>query len=170
MSLDTSILQPMDIVVVDGNWYNPLHRLIQWRCLDSAVHCFPIINPRLDNYELALGTMKIGNLKTYIGKSISIHRYKNISSEDLLKVLSWTHQRFEAAQGYNFFGQWFMGYVFGFRSARMVDEPNRWDCSELPYCSFQENGFPITVKEETLPMPRLFRYSTMFETIYSGIL
>ena len=159
-------LKPMDIIVVDGIDYNPLHAVIEWRCLDSAVHCAVVKNTQGELYDLKLFNIKMSNIKDYQDRNYSIHRFKQ--PFDAEKLIAWCEATFTNDIQYDAIHQWLLGFVFGMGVKAIADNPNAWTCAEFPYWCFTENGYQLTSKEEILPMPRLFRYNNNFECIYDS--
>jgi hypothetical protein len=159
-------LQPLDIVLVDGLWYNPAHWMIQWRSLDSGVHCFTIKDTDGNGYNPLFKGVQIDNISKYKGRKITVCRYRY--SVDTEKVLKWCEDKLSKSKRYDFFKQWLFGFVLGIATKHISNDPNAWTCSELPYWMFQDNGYKITTTEEVLPLPRLFRYHNDFEIVFSG--
>jgi hypothetical protein len=167
-------LKPMDIIVVDGQWFMPHHWLIRWRGLDPAVHCVlvknsqgEIWNPIFTGIKEGNADGKFGNLDYYKGRKVSIHRYTGEFDDQ--KLVCWTTVKKSESKGYDFWRQWLLGFVCGITAKYLSNDETRWTCAELPYWAFQENGLALTSREEKLPMPRLFRYNSCFETIFEGI-
>jgi hypothetical protein len=167
-------LRAFDLVVVDGLWYMPHHWLIRWRGLDKGVHCVTVMNeqgeiwnPIFTGIKQGLADGKHGHIDYYKGRSISIHRYKgDFNSEDLC---TWGRQTKDKSTGYDFWRQWLFGFVCGISTQSLSNDETKWTCAEFPYWAFQSNEILLTSREETLPMPRLFRYNDHFETIFEGI-
>jgi len=160
------ILLPLDIAVIDGLWYMPHHPPIMWRGLDRGVHCLTIATPQGDGWSPEFAGIEIRNLDEYRGRTISIHRYKG--EFDRRRLLDWCFRTVQASQGYDY-RQWLMGFILGIIRPQWSDNSRHWTCAELPYWAFQDNGYPITGQDEVLPMPRLFRYSTEFKTVFKGV-
>lgn len=160
-------LQPMDIVVVDSKVSSWLHNVIQWRCLDDAVHCAIVLNSQGDIIEADFNGIKESTLDSYAGRNITIHRYKFTPKLD--KLHGWLYNTVASNTGYDY-RQWLFGFVLGIGIKKLSDDPTKWTCAELPYWMFQESGYPLTVKEEILPMPRLFRYNNNFTKVFEGVI
>lgn len=165
-------LQPMDIVVLSGKtgypWYKWFaHRLITWRSLEDAVHCLTIKSAAGDCWSPEFSGLLNKNLAMYKGYTCTIHRYT--PSFDKQGLAGWCEATQLKSHGYDFWRQWVCGYVLGILKSIANDE-TRWTCSELPYWAFQSHGLILTAKDELLPMPRLFRYSTQFTKVFEGVL
>lgn len=160
-------LRPMDIIVVNGQWFNPMHWAIQWRSIDSGVHCATVKDSSGAIYNPLFAGIKLDHIDKYNGRYISIYRYKG--EADIEKLSNWCKDTYKKSKGYDFFRQWLLGYVLGIAVESIASDPNLWTCSEFPYWAFMENGYRLTSREEVLPLPRLFRYNTNFELIYEGI-
>ena len=159
-------LKPLDVVVVNGLWYMPHHWLIRWRGLDSGVHCVTIAyNGGKNAISPEFTGMRFRDMDHYKGRRVTIHRYKGKLP---LGIKGWLGLTFATSKGYDF-RQWIFGFVLGLTRKKWADNSQQWTCAELPYWAFQENGEMITPKDEVLPMPRLFRYNPLFETIFDGV-
>lgn len=159
-------LQPMDVVVFDGTG-KFLHNVIEWRCLDTAVHCTTIRASDGSQFDPDFKGLKISSINDYKGRYLSIHRYRGYL--DRAKLIRWCDNLLkpENNTGYDY-KQWLFGFVFGITAKSISDNETSWTCAELPYWAFQENGYKLTEKDEVLPMPRLFRYNMLFEKIFEG--
>lgn len=157
-------VKPFDIVVFDSTG-SILHKIIAWRSLDVAVHCTLIKDSQGYMYDPDFKGVKITNLTDYTGRDITILRYKFNLHQASLEA--WCKDKFNIQEGYDY-SQWLFGFVFGLRVKQIADAPNKWTCAEFPYWAFQETGHTLTLKEELLPMPRLFKYSPNFDVIFEG--
>lgn len=156
-------LQPLDIVVIDGLWTRPHHPPIMWRSLDKAVHCLTIADYVGKGWSPEFTGIKRRHIDYYRGRSLSIHRYRG----DVRKLVPLAFDQEKEAAGYDF-RQW-GGFILGIPDRAYSDNSTAYTCSEFPYRLFQENGFPLTAKDEALPLPRLFRFNDHFETIFAGV-
>lgn len=160
------ILQPFDVVVVDGLWYMPHHWLIRWRGLDKGVHCLTVTGPTTETcISPEFMGLQVRQLSHYKGRRITIHRFKGSLPDNRS---SWFRKTLAESKGYDF-RQWVFGFILGITRKAWADDSDLWTCAELPYWAFQENDRRITTVDEVLPMPRLFRYNTNFETIFDGV-
>lgn len=157
-------LQPLDIVVFSGQ-SKLLHSVIEWRSLDSAVHCAIVVNSAGTLYDPDFKGIVKSNLSDYKGRQVTIHRYNG--QLDTAKLITWCESKVIASKGYDY-KQWLFGFVLGINTKAIADDETCWTCAELPYWMFQENYYKLTPKEEILPMPRLFRYNPCFTTIFEG--
>jgi hypothetical protein len=157
--------KPYDIVVVDGLWYMPHHWLIRWRGLDKGVHCVTLINDKGSIWNPVFAGIKVDHVDSYKGRHITVHRYKKP-----FELGDWGATTVKNSSGYDFFRQWLLGFVLGMATKALSNDETKWTCAEFPYWAFQDNGYKITEKDETLPMPRLFRYNKEFECVYEGTL
>lgn len=160
------VLQPLDVVVFDGLG-SFVHKLIEWRGLDPAVHSAVVLDSKGTLYDPDFKGIVKTNISDYTGRNCTVHRF--IQHVDALKLLAWCETSMASAKGYDY-AQWFFGFVLGILSKKIADDPNKWTCAELPYWMFQENGYKLTPKDELLPMPRMFRYNPAFNTIYEGVI
>jgi hypothetical protein len=162
-NMENITILPLDIVLIDSTWYNLMHRIIQWRGLDPAIHVLTVINEDGTCLSPGITGIKKENIRDYYKKNISIHRYLGEPTgvyDSLMKY-------YNTSEGYDF-RSCILGGIFGITCAKWVEESNHYTCSELPYWAFQDN-VRMTPKDEILPMPRIFRYNPMFDTIYEGI-
>ena len=159
-------LKPFDVVIVDGLWYMPHHWPIRWRGFDAGVHAVTVINTFGDIWNPVFTGIKIDNLKSYKGRRITVHRYKGELDTDRLQSLASSIT--SNSLGYDFIQQWLLGFVLGFSANTLVNDERRWTCAEFPYWLFMYAGYCLSAKEETLPMPRLFRYNDHFECVFDG--
>lgn len=155
-----------DVIVVDGLWYMPHHWLIKWRGLDKGVHCVTVIDEQGECWNPLFKGIEISHLDKYRGRTVTVLRYKG--DLDYVTLENWGHETAKKSKGYDFIKQWLMGFVCGFSTKSIANDETKWTCAEFPYWGFQENGYPLTSREESLPMPRLFRYSDKFECVYEG--
>lgn len=160
------VLQPLDIVVFSRQ-SKLLHSVIEWRSLDSAVHCAVIVDSKGQLYDPDFKGIVKSNLADYAGRHATIHRYNG--QLDTAKLLAWCESKFNISKGYDY-RQWLFGFVCGIGVKAIADDETCWTCAELPYWMFQENLYKLTPKDEVLPMPRLFRYNPCFTTIFEGVL
>jgi hypothetical protein len=165
-------LKPMDVVILTGTgykwYYEPVHILIKWRTLGDAVHCITMKDNITGYSPTFKGVDKIELHSMYKGFGCNVFRYnKPVDIEQLTK---WCEEKFDTNKGYDFWRQWFLGFVCGSQKRNLVNEEDKWTCSEFPYWAFQENGLKLTPREEILPMPRLFLYHNDFDCVYSGII
>lgn len=162
--------KPMDIVLLDGLWYMPHHWLIKWRSLDPSVHCLVIKDESGNLYNPIFTGIKTdgkyGHISHYAGRNATIMRFK--SELDVDKMLEWCERTVKDSDGYDFLGQWLLGFVCGIATKKLADNPKAWTCAEFPYWAFQECGYKLTEQDEVLPMPRLFRFNSEFEIVYQG--
>lgn len=162
-----TMLEPLDIVVLDGKWWIPYHWPIMWRGLDRAVHTVMVVRPDGLCVDPSLFGVKQKNIKSYSGRHATVLRYNK--PYDRNAVMQWCLRTSESAEGYDFVRQWLLGFVLGLNSS-IADDEHRWTCSEFPYWAFQDNGYTLTRKPERLPMPRLFRYHPDFSVVFEGTL
>jgi hypothetical protein len=155
-------LQKLDMITIDGVWYNPLHWLIQWRGLDSAVHNLIVQDDLGYCFSPQLSGIKIEHISAYNNRNITIHRFKNLTPEIWTTLISYYNDN----KGYDL-RLFFLGGVLGLTCKKWVDTSKQYLCSEMLYWAIQEN-IKITPKDETLPLPRFFRYNPFFEKIYEG--
>lgn len=161
-------LQPLDIVLVNGIWYNPAHWMISWRSLDRGVHCFTIKDTDGNGYNPLFTGMEINNISKYKGRNVTILRHKYLHHDKINTILNWCESKFNESRRYDFIGQWLLGFVLGINSKSIANDDTAWTCSEFPYWMFQENGVKITSIDEVLPLPRLFKYHNDFSIIFDG--
>lgn len=159
-------LKAFDVVIIDGLWYIPHHWPIRWRGFDNGVHAVTVRNEHGDIWNPVFTGIKEDNIKSYKGRKITIHRYKG--ELNMSKLLLLAQVVTSTSQGYDFIRQWLFGFVLGLSSKTLVNDEHRWTCAEFPYWLFTYTGHKLTAKEETLPMPRLFRYNDHFECIFDG--
>lgn len=167
--------KPFDIVVIDGEWYMPHHWLIKWRGFNNGVHCVTLMNesgeiwnPTFLGIHAGFKSGKTGHISYYTGRRVTIHRYKG--SLDFSKLIIWGNNTVLNSSGYDFIKQWLLGFVLGITDIFLVNDETKWTCAEFPYWAFQDNGYNITARDETLPMPRLFRFNDHFDCIFEGVL
>lgn len=158
-------LEPLDIVVVDGQWFMPHHWLIRWRGLDPGVHCFTVAGALGEGWSPEFMGIKRRHLSHYRGRRITVHRLKN--NAHATEILQRLVAAEKTATGYDF-RQWLLGFILGMTRRAWVDSSTQWTCAEFPYWPIQDR-LRITPTDEVLPMPRLFRYNPAFETVFSGV-
>lgn len=153
---------PLDVIVVDGHIYNPIHLGIMWRGLDSGTHCLTVKN--IDGAVWSPEGKGILNktLKDYAGRTISTHRY--IGQLDRQKLWKWGYATQKACLGYDFTA--WAGFVTGLKS--LANDEQRYTCAEWPYWMFHGNGYPLTPNDEAFIYPRFFRFSPLFEEVFRG--
>ncbi len=161
-------LKPLDIVCVHGLRYNMAHLMIKWRSLDNIVHCFTLKDEDGYGYNPLFSGMEIDHISKYSGRYVTICRHKYIQEGKIKTILDWCESKYKLSKKYDFINQWLFGFILGFTSKSLVNNENAWTCSEFPYWMFQDNGVSITSVEESLPLPRLFKYHNDFEIIFEG--
>jgi hypothetical protein len=149
----------------------PHHWLIKWRSLDVGVHCVVVRNSDGDLYNPTFAGIKTsgkyGNLSYYKGRSVTIVRCNTEVNQP--KLINWCNKTVAESEGYDFFGQWLLGFVLGMFTNRLANNPKAWTCAEFPYWAFQDNGIKLTSTDEILPLPRLFKYSNRFTKVFQGV-
>lgn len=159
------VLQPMDIIVIDGLWLMPHHDLIMWRGLDPASHVVTCKDDLGNIWSPEFTGIKDRHISHYAGRKLSVHRFKNDCDIDALLADCYEQQK--ESKGYDF-RQWGMGFVLGITNKEYSDNSDQYTCAEFPYIPWQKRH-SITEKEEVLPMPRLFRYNNMFKQLFYGV-
>src|SRR5690242_9252341 len=91
--------QPLDVVVVDGHLYNPIHLGIMWRGLDKGSHCLTV-----KSFDGAVWSPQAGGildkfLADYAGREISAHRYQG--KVDYMRLLEWGYATQRTCKGYD---------------------------------------------------------------------
>ena len=164
--------QPLDIVVVEGQWFMPHHWLIKWRTLDCGVHCIIVRDEKGGLYNPIFSGIKTdgkyGNISFYKGRKVTVLRYEQLPTSN--KIMEWLEQTTKESEGYDFIGQWLFGFVCGMFTSKLTNDERAWTCAELPYWAFQDNGYELTSRPEVLPMPRLFKYHKDFKVVFEGTL
>jgi hypothetical protein len=167
---DNILFKPMDVIVFYSRPYNILHKLINWRCLDDSPHCATVVDlassGEAEIYDLDIKGFHINLLSAYKDWFCTVHRYNKVYNE--INLRAWCDEKLITSNGYDLWAQWIMGFCLGLTKRSLANDEHRWTCAELPYWAFQENGYKLTAKDEVLPMPRFFRYSTEFDCLYEG--
>ena len=153
----------MDVVVIDGQWWNPLHWLVRWRSFDKAVHVLTVATSRGVGWSPELAGIKVRDLSYFKGRRITVHRFKG----DTAPAQIVAHQQFNDWKGYDL-RQWFMAGVLGITHKKWATESKQYTCSEFPYWAFQDAN-QITPTDDIVPLPRLFRYHPQFDIVFDGV-
>ena len=160
-----SLIKPFDIVVFDAVSKNILHDLIEWRSIDAAVHCAVVKDTSGRLYDPDFKGIVETSILDYASRYKTIVRYNRYFDD--AKLAAWCDSTVAASTGYDY-KQWLFGFVLGIAKEKLANDPNKWTCAEFPYWMFQENGYKLTLKDELLPMPRLFKFNTNFNLVYKG--
>lgn len=155
--------QPLDVVVVDGQWYNPLHLGIMWRGLDPGSHCLTVKNIDGACWSPEAKGILNKHLRDYTGRTISAHRYIG-GPVDRDRLWRWGYQTQDICKGYDF--RAWLGFVTGLRS--LANDEERYTCAEWPYWMFHGNGHRLTPNDEAFIYPRFFRFNPLFEEVFRG--
>ena len=156
--------EPLDVVVVDGHRYNPLHLAIMWRGLDPGSHCLTVKNIDGAVWSPEGKGILDKHLTDYAGRTISAHRYIGPVDLDLDKLWKWAYATQKASKGYDMCA--WLGFVTGLKS--LANDETRWTCAEFPYWLFHDNGYRLTPNDEAFIYPRLFRFNPLFMEMYRG--
>jgi len=155
-------VQPLDIVVVDGHLYNPLHLAIMWRGLDKGSHCLTVKDTDGAVWSPQAGGILDKHLSDYICRGVSVHRYVGqFDREELLRQACKVQQM---CKGYDV--RAWLGFATGLKS--LSNDEERWTCAELPYWLFHGNGYRLTPVDEAFIYPRFFRFSPLFQEVWRG--
>ena len=154
--------QSLDVIVVDGHLYNPLHLGIMWRGLDKGCHCLTVLNEGGAVLSPEGKGVLDKHLADYRGRTISAHRC--IGQTDAKRLLKLAHRIQLRSKGYDFLA--WLGFMTGLKG--LANDEERWTCAELPYWLFHGNGHKLTPNDELFIYPRFFRFSPMFKEVYRG--
>lgn len=153
---------PLDVIVVDGHFYNPMHLGIMWRGLDKGCHCLTLKDDGGAVWSPEGKGIRNKHLSDYSGRTISAHRY--IEPVDQNRLLQWGHETQLKCRGYDF--EAWAGFVTGLKS--LSNDETRYTCAEWPYWMWRYNGYPLTPNEEKFIYPRFFRFNPLFEEVFRG--
>jgi hypothetical protein len=154
--------EPLDIVVVDGHPYNPLHLAIIWRGLDMGSHCLTVKNIDGAVWSPQAGGILDKKLSDYAGRDITVHRYQG--EVDCERLWIWGYAKQDTCKGYDFTA--WMGFATGLKS--LSNDEERWTCAEFPYWMFHGNGYTLTPNDESFIYPRFFRFNPLFREVWKG--
>jgi hypothetical protein len=156
------IIKTCDVIVIKGDWYNPLEAGIMLVSKSKYVHCMTVINQCGLVDEAILKGVIINYLSAHEGKDCVVMRYKNpIDEAKLLKYLAETRAK---SKGYDL-----LAYIGFLTNIQKLQDEDKWYCSERPYWMFQDNGYKLTEKDIHLIFPAFFVQDEVhFERVWEG--
>jgi uncharacterized protein YycO len=127
------ILQPLDILVFKGYWWNPVTGIIFTRTSTTYTHCAVYAGNGLIVEAVASGVKKrpVGH---YAGRPYKVMRYRHeIHPEHVQAALGWLECQVENAVGYDYLA--LLGFLTGWKA---FDEEDKFYCAELPAFMLKE--------------------------------
>ena len=153
------IYKPCDVVVIEGNKWNPLDWVIKQRTSTWWGHCAVIKNEDGYLFDPRAKGIENNHISKYSNRKHVIRRYKY--AFDIDERLIWCNEKQEKAGPYDFLA--LVGFLTGKRG---LGDENAWYCAELPYWMFQE--FPntrLTDEEISYIYPCFFMQCNDFITV-----
>lgn len=126
-------LQPLDIIVLKGQWYSPLTGFILKRTSTRWTHCAVYAGDGVIVEAKAKGVIETP-LAHYEGRERKVMRYKyEIHPAHVKAALDWLHEITVTSVPYDFIA--YMGFITGIQA---FDNPNRYYCAEVPIYTLKE--------------------------------
>jgi hypothetical protein len=130
-------LQPLDIIILRGNWYNPMTGFIYHRTSTAWSHGTIVSPDPRRQYEAVAEGVKITDVSKYAKRPKRVLR-ANFTIHDPEKLLAWLY----AQLGKHYEWRSYLGYITGIKTAYLND-PDQFVCIELASDMFTRNGYPI---------------------------
>lgn len=158
-------LRPMDIVVLNGEWFMPHHWIIEAKTMSEKVHAALVKNADGDIWNPIFTGVKDHNLtEKYRGRNLAVKRYiPGLSAQEIREMIDYADWRQRSILGYDF--ESLAGEITGIRALKSA---NRDRCDEFPFLVYWENGHRIADHKLDWPEPKFFYQSPLFETVFEG--
>jgi uncharacterized protein YycO len=127
------ILQPLDILVFRGQWYNPMALFIYQRTSTWYTHCAMYVGDGVIVEAKSHGVIETA-LAHYEGRERKVMRYRyEIHPAHVKAALDWLQEITVTSVGYDFVS--YLGYITGIKA---FDNPNKYACVEVPAYALKE--------------------------------
>lgn len=162
--MDQTILQPLDLLILRGNWYNPMLYVIMQRTSSRWTHAVTY-RGKGQVYDAGLKGVCYNSVDHYNGRGVAVLRYNNkLSLEEKIEMLKWLDRMAQDSVPYDF--KALLGFITGLKA---LDDENAWYCSEIPYWMYHEFRHPLFNGEKTFIYPADLYKCNDFNIIYEGV-
>lgn len=155
------IYKPLDIGIIRGHWWHPLHLMIMWRSLSNDTHAVIFTGNNSEIIEADVGGVLTSDISKYRGRHMKLLRYRG--DLDTGKLLLWLQEKQHTSKGYDYCA--WLGFATGIKE---LQDEDRWFCSELPFWMFQDNGYTLSNEKLTFIYPSDLARNHTFEIVWKG--
>lgn len=157
-----AVFQPLDIIIFEGNLYNPIHLLIEAKIMSPYVHCVLVKDFNGDLYDPSyIRGIKESNILDYKNRNCVIVRYRK--PININNVLLWCENTKKTIKQYDFIS------LFGFATGlRFLKSSKGLRCDEFVFNAYYDNSHKIANFKLDWPAPKYFVECPEFEIIYKG--
>jgi uncharacterized protein YycO len=153
-------LQPLDIIVFKGRWWNPMTHFIRHRTSTAWTHCALYVGEGKLVEAVASGVV-VTPLEHYAGRPGVALRYQfPIHEAHVMAALQWLADQVEEAIPYDLVA--FLGFITGLKA---FEEENKFYCAELPVYAYLEAGINLFNEPPAFIYPCEFVQSNDFEEV-----
>ena len=158
----------LDVVVLRGNWWNPMGAVIYTRTGTLWTHCVTVRGSDGNIYDAHTPGVELRNLNNYSGRFAAVLRRRDIDDiplKDKIAMIQWADDLVKAQNGYDF--KALVGFLCGIKC---FEDDSRWYCAELPYWMWEYHGYPIMNEEVTFIYPSDHYRCRAYKLITTGII
>jgi hypothetical protein len=165
--LETYKPKSLDVIVLRGQWWNPLTPVVATRTMSRWTHCVQVRGSDGIIYDAHFPGVKAEKLSNYQGRYAAVLRRRDIDSIPSpvkIKMISWADKLVSDDNKYDFLA--LLGFYFGIRS--FVKEDNKWYCAEIPYYMWEYHGYPLFNEKLTYIFPSDHYRNRCYQIISEG--
>lgn len=157
------MLQPLDVIVLRGNLYNPMTYVIMQRTSSRWTHAVTYKGSG-QVYDARMSGVCINKLDHYKGRRCAVLRYGNeIPHQRKIAMLLWLDKLAKESRPYDYAA--LLGFLTGVKA---FEDEHSWYCSEIPYWMFEEFQMPLFNGEKTFIYPSDLYRCNDFKIVYEG--
>lgn len=167
--LETYQPKSLDVIVLGGQWWNPILPVVWTRTLSRWTHCVQVRGADGRIYDAHLPGVECHQLSSYQGRSAAILRRRDIEDIPIairIQMIAWADQLVKEENAYDFLA--LAGFYLGIRS--FVKEDDKWYCAEVPYHMWEKFGYPMFNEKLTYVFPSDHYRNRCYKIIAEGVL
>lgn len=158
----------LDVVVLRGQWWNPMLPVIFTRTGTTWTHCVVVRGEDGQIYDAHTPGVECRHLGVYRGRKAAVLRRRDIDQipkTDKIKMIEWADGLVKAKNDYDFLA--LLGFLTG---VKLFKDDSKWYCAELPYWMWHYHGYPIMNGEVTFIYPSDHYRCRAYEIIAEGVI
>jgi len=167
--LDTYKPKSLDVVVLQGQWWNPILPIVSVRTLTRWTHCVQMRGSDGTIYDAHLPGVKAEKLSRYQGRYAAVLRRRDIDAipqPAKIRMIAWADKLVADDNKYDFLA--LVGFLFGIKS--LVQQDDKWYCAEIPYWMWEYHGYPMFNQQLSYVFPSDHYRSRCYQIISEGVL
>jgi len=160
--------QSLDVIVLRGQWWNPMLPIIFTRTGTLWTHCVSVRGNDGQIFDAHTPGVELRNIKDYAGRHAAVLRRRDIDiipKVDKIKMIEWADGLVAAENGYDFLA--LLGFLLGIS---YFEDDSRYYCAELPYWMWEYHGYPIMNGQVTFIYPSDHYRCRAYEIIAEGVI